>query len=77
MSQVLSFKLTKQIRKNVRDTTYGEILNHYAPRKQTKLYKNTKPHVNKILRKEIMKKSRLKNRTGSKDLKLYKIQRML
>ena len=77
MSQVLSFKLTKQTSKNVGDTTYEEILNQFTPRKQTKLYKNTKPHVNKILRKEIMKKSRLNNRSGSKDLKLYKIQRML
>ena len=46
--------------------------------KQTKLRGNTKPHVNKILRKEIMKRSWLKNKaskTGLKeDLRLYKIQ---
>ena len=46
--------------------------------KQIKLCGNTKPHVNKILRREIMKRSRLKtkaNKNGSKeDLKLHKIQ---
>ena len=56
---------------------FKKILGHNAPAKQTKLLGNTKHHVNKILRKEIMKRSRLKNKTnktGSKeDLKLYKI----
>ena len=58
---------------------FEKILDHNAPGKQAKLLGNTKHHVNKILRKEIMKRSRLKNKTnktGSKeDLKLYKIQR--
>ena len=61
---------------------FKEILDHQVPIKQTKLPGNTKPHVNKILRKGIMKRSRTKpknktNKTGSKeDLKLYKIQLM-
>ena len=58
---------------------FKEILDHHVPIKQTKLCGNRKPHVNKILRKETMKRSRLKNasnKTGSKeDLKLSKIQR--
>ena len=39
--------------------------------KQSKLLVNTKPHINKILRKEIMKRSRLKNigNRSSKDIK--------
>ena len=36
------------------------ILDHHAPIKQTKLHGNTKPHVNKILRNELMKRSRQK-----------------
>ena len=36
------------------------ILDHHATIKQTKLHGNTKPHINKTLRKEIMKRSRLK-----------------
>ena len=55
------------------------MLDYHTPIKQTKLRGNTKPHVNKVLRKDIMKRSRLKNKankTGSKeDLKRYKIQR--
>ena len=58
---------------------FKEILDHHALIKQTKLFGNTKPHVSKIIRKEIMKRSLLKNnanKTDSKeDLKLYKIQR--
>ena len=57
------------------------MLDHHAPIKQGKLCGNTKPHVNKTLRKEIMKRSRLKNKankTNSKeDVKLYKIQRIV
>ena len=59
--------------------TLNKIFDHHASIKQTKLCGNTKPHVNKILRKEMMKRSRLKikaNKNGSKeDLKLHKIQR--
>ena len=33
---------------------FKEILNHHAPIKQTKVRGNTKPHINKALRKEIM-----------------------
>ena len=38
---------------------FKAILDHYAPNKQSKLRGNTKPHINKTLRKEIMKKSKL------------------
>ena len=55
------------------------ILDHHAPIKQSKLHGNTKPHVNKTLRKEIMKqRSRLKNKankSGKEDKRLYNIQR--
>ena len=58
---------------------FKEMLHYHAPTKQTELCGNTKPHLNKILGNEIMKRSRLKNKTcitGSKeDLKLYKFQR--
>ena len=55
------------------------MLNHHAPIKQTKVRGNTKPHINKALRKEIMKRSRLKNKANTSgkedDKRLYKIQR--
>ena len=58
---------------------FKEILNHHAPIKQTKVCGNTKPHINKALRKEIMKRSRLKNKANKSgkedDKRLYKIQR--
>ena len=58
---------------------FKEILDYHAAIKPTKLRGNTKPLVNKILKKERMKRSQLKNKankTGSKeDLKLNKIQR--
>ena len=38
------------------------ILNHYAPIKQSKLRGNTKPHISKTLRKEMMKRFRLKDK---------------
>ena len=41
---------------------FKAILDHHAPIKQSKLRGNTKPHINKTLRKEIMKRSRLKNK---------------
>ena len=51
---------------------------NHAPIKSSKVRGNTKPHVNKILRKEIMKRSNLKNiaHKSSKieDKKRYKIQ---
>ena len=51
----------------------------HAPIKTSKVYGNTKPHVNKILRKEIMKRSNLKkiaNKSGKiEDKKRYKIPR--
>ena len=43
---------------------FKEILNHHAPIKQTKVRGNTKPHINKALCKEIMKRSRLKNKAN-------------
>ena len=58
---------------------FKEILNHHAPIKQTKVRGNTKPHINKALRKEIMKRSRLKNKANKSgkedDKRLYKVQR--
>ena len=39
---------------------FKEILDHRTCIKQTKLCGNTKPHVNEILRKEIMKRYRIK-----------------
>ena len=58
---------------------FKEILNHHAPIKQTKVRGNTKPHINKALRKEIMNRSRLKNKANKSgkedDKRLYKIQR--
>ena len=58
---------------------FKAILNHHAPIKQSKLHGNTKPHINKTLRKEIMKRSRLKNKankSGKEECKrLYNIQR--
>ena len=47
-------------------------LNYHAPIKYSKLRGNTKPHINKALRKEIMKTSRLKNKpyiSGKKKIK--------
>ena len=40
---------------------FKAILDHHAIIKQPKLPGNTRPHINKTLRKEIMKRSRLKN----------------
>ena len=58
---------------------FKAILNHHAPIKQSKLCGNTKPHINKTLRKEIMKRSRLKNKANKSgkegDKRLYNIQR--
>ena len=58
---------------------FKSTLNNYAPIKSSKARGNTKPHVNKILRKEIMKTSNLKNianKSGKiEDKKRYKIQR--
>ena len=57
---------------------FKAILDHHATIKQIKLCGNTKPHINKALRKEIMKRSRLKNKankSGKKgDKRLYNIQ---
>ena len=53
-------------------------MNNHAPTKTSKVRGNTKPHVNKNLRKEIMKRSSLKNianKSGKiEDKKRYKIQ---
>ena len=43
---------------------FKQILNHHAPIKQSKLRGNTKPYTNKILREEIVKKSRLRNKAN-------------
>ena len=54
-------------------------LNKHAPKK-TKIFRgNHKPHINKILRKAIMKRSQLKNKANKtndpKDILMYKKQR--
>ena len=58
-------------------STYTKI----EPVKVTKIRGNTKPHINKVLRKEIMKRSRLKNKANKSknvdDFKKYKTQRNL
>ena len=58
---------------------FKNTLNNHAPIKSSKVRGNTKPHANKILRKEIMKRSNLKsisNKSGKiEDKKCYKIQR--
>ena len=46
---------------------FKAILNHHAPIKQSKLRGNTKRHINKTLRREIMKRSRLKNKANKSD----------
>ena len=54
-------------------------MNNHAPIKTSKFLDNTKPHVNKNLRKKIMKRSNLNNianKSGkTEDKKRYKIQR--
>ena len=40
---------------------FKNTLNDHAPTKTSKVRGNTKPHVNKNLRKEIMKRSNVKN----------------
>ena len=58
---------------------FKNTLSDHAPIKTSKVRGNTKPHVNKILRKEIMKRSNLKNiasKSGKIEDKIfrYKIQ---
>ena len=48
---------------------FKTILDHHATIKQTKLGGNTKPHINKTLRKKIMKRSRLKNKANKSSKK--------
>ena len=58
---------------------FKKTLDVHAPIKIPKLRENTKPHINKTLKKEIMKSSRLRNKANKtsfiEDLKIYKIQR--
>ena len=53
-------------------------MNNHAPIKTSKVRGNTKPHLNKNLRKEIMKRSNLKNIANklgkTEDKKRYEIQ---
>ena len=61
------------------NSEFKNTLNNHAPIKTSKVRGNAKPHVNKNLRKEIMKRSNLKNianKSGkTEDKKSYKIQR--
>ena len=54
-------------------------LGKYAPKKKKWLRRNSKPHVNKMLRKAIMKRSKLKNKANKTklpvDINNYKKQR--
>ena len=43
---------------------FNAILNHHAPIKRSKLRGNSKPHIDKTLRKEIMERSRLKHKAN-------------
>ena len=59
---------------------FKAILNHHhAPIKQSKLRGNAKPHVSETLKKEIMKRSRFKNKVNTsgkdEDTRSYSIQR--
>ena len=58
---------------------FKAILNNQALTKQSTLCGNTKPHINKSLRKEIMKRSKFKNKANKsgkeEDKGLYNIQR--
>ena len=57
---------------------FKNILNDHAPIKASSVLGYTKPHANKILRKEIMKRSNLRNTVNKsdkiEDKKRYKIQ---
>ena len=60
--------MSKTVDKNVDyskfEKEFTDILNKHAPKK-TKLFRgNQKPHVNKVLRSAIMKRSRLKNKAN-------------
>ena len=61
------------------DRKFTTVLNKHAPKKKKWLRGNQKPHINKTLRHEIMKRSKLKNianKTKSRsDIKNYKKQR--
>ena len=58
---------------------FKAILNHHAPIKQSKLRGNAKPHISETLTKEIMKRSRFKNKATAsgkdEDIRSYSIQR--
>ena len=58
---------------------FKAILDDHVTIKKSKLRGNTKPHINKTLRKEIMKRSRLQNKANKsgkeEDKRLYNIQR--
>ena len=60
------------------NSEFKNTLNNHAPIKTSKVRDNIKPHANKNLRKEIMKRSNLKNianKSGkTEDKKRYKIQ---
>ena len=63
------------------EKTFVNVLNAHAPRKTKILRVNQKPHVDKNLRKAIMKRSKLKNRANKtklqNDIAKYKKQRNL
>ena len=58
------------------ETNFVDTLNNQAPKKSIIFAGNQKPHINKILRNAIMKRSQLKNKSVD-DLIKYKKQRNL
>ena len=61
------------------DRKFTTVLNKHAPKKKKWLCGNQKPHINKTLRHEIMKRLKLKNKANKtknpSDIKNYKKQR--
>ena len=62
--QDLQYGLKKNSKFSDFNNELKEILNHYAPIKQSKPRGSTKPYINKTLRKELMKRSRLKDKAS-------------
>ena len=55
------------------EKTFIATLNKHAPKKIKTFQGNQKPHINKTLRKAIMKRSQLKNKANSKRNRYFKL----
>ena len=79
--QEISEKLTGLTSYSDFQRVFSEVLEKHAPKKTRFLRANNKPHMNKVLRKAIMKRSRLKNvahcTMDPSDWARYKVQRNL